>query len=84
MENLHHLTIENKRKLTVTDAKEVMSFSDKEIKLGLKDGGVLSVLGENLKITCFDDKNGTFCAVGKIFSTRYKEKAQTFIKKVFS
>ena len=84
MNNLHLLTIESKRRLTVTQAKEVISFSDKEIKLSLKDGGVLTVYGDNLKITCFDDANGNFTAVGVISATKYKEKAQTFIKKVFS
>ena len=75
MENFKHsLTVENKSKVLVTDALEVISFSDKEIKLSLKDGGVLTVYGENLKITCFDDANGNFTAVGVISATKYKEK----------
>ena len=36
MENLHLITVESKRRVTVTEAKEVLAFSDKEIRLKLK------------------------------------------------
>ena len=82
MQNLHVITIENKRRITVSEAKEVTSFSDKEIKLKLKDGSILTVLGSELKITAFDDGSGFFTAVGNILGTRYKQSANVFIKKV--
>lgn len=83
MENLHVLTVESKRKITVTEAKEVIAFADKEIKIKLKDGSVLCVTGSDLKITAFDDKNGIFVAVGNYLSSRYKQSANSLIKKVF-
>ena len=33
MENLHTLSVENKRKIIASDVKEVIGFSDKEIKI---------------------------------------------------
>jgi hypothetical protein len=84
MENCNHtLTIDNMQKIKVLDAKEVLAFSSKEIKIKLSDKTILVVGGENLKITCFDDKNGSFIAVGKILSTRYKQGVTSAIKKVF-
>ena len=38
MENINHiLTVENKNKVLITFVLEVLGFSDKEIKLKLKD-----------------------------------------------
>lgn len=82
MENLHVLTVESKRRINVTEAKEVIAFSDKEIRLKLKDGSLLSILGEGLRITSFDDKNGVFGAVGSFMGCKYKQSASSFIKKV--
>ncbi len=83
MENLHVLSVESKRRITVTEAKEVISFSEKEIRLKLKDGSVLCVFGDGLRITSFDDKNGLFGAVGSFSGSRYKQSAGNFVKKVF-
>ena len=82
MHNLHVVTIESKRRITVSEAKEVIAFSDKEIKLNLKDGSILTVIGSELKITAFDDGSGLFTAVGSVLSTKYKQPVTTFIKKV--
>ncbi len=82
MENKHVLTLDSKRVLSLTNALEVIAFSDKEIKLKLKDGTTLIVQGDNLKITCFDDKNGTFIAVGNFTLVKYKTSAEGFIKRV--
>ena len=85
MENFNHtLTIENMQKIKVLDALEVEGFSSREIRLKLKDKTQLVIGGENLKITCFDDKNGSFMAVGKIVSTRYKQGVSNAFKKVFN
>ena len=84
MENLHVLTIESKRRITVSEVKEVLAFSDKEIRLKLKDGCMLFIQGENIKITAFDDSNGVFSANGSFTGIKYKQAVSTFIKKVFS
>ena len=84
MQNLHVLTIESKRKVSITEAKEVVSFSDREIKLKLKDGSFLTIVGEDLKITAFDDVSGNFTATGVINGSKYKQAVGNLIKKVFS
>lgn len=85
MENLsvHSITIENKSRVVINSVLEVLAFSDKEIKLKLKNNNILFVLGSNLKITCFDNKNGSFIAGGLVESVRYKEAGDNLIKKVF-
>lgn len=84
MQNLHVLTVESKRRITVSEVKEVLAFSDKEIRLKLKDGTTLIMQGANLKITAFDDNSGLFSASGTFNGAKYKEAMSTFIKKVFS
>ena len=84
MQNLHVLTIESKRRITITEAKEVTAFSDREIKLKLKDGGELIIVGSDLKITAFDDNSGCFSASGSVVGTKYKQPVSSLIKKVLS
>jgi hypothetical protein len=83
MENLHSLTVENKRKISATFVKEVIAFSDKEIKVRLCDGAILQAFGDNLKITAFDENSGNFIAVGNIVSVKYGASGKSIIKKVF-
>ena len=83
MENTHTLLVDNKKKIVVTDAKEVVAFSDRGIRLGLKDGSILTALGDNLKITAFDDKTGEFTAHGNVVSVKYGGSGKNLIKKVF-
>lgn len=85
MENLgvHSITIENKSRVIINSVLEVLAFSDKEIKLKLKNNDNLLVLGANLKITCFDNKNGSFIASGIVESVKYKNASDNLIKKVF-
>ncbi len=83
MENLQLLTIENKRKITVTEAREVIAFSEREIRLTLKDGSTLVALGDGLKITAFDEKNGIFTASGNVTSTKFLGSGKNLLKKVF-
>ena len=85
MENisLHTITIENKQRVNTTCVSEVLAFSDKEIKLKLKNNNILFIYGVNLKISCFDNKNGNFIASGIIESVRYKDAQDNLIKKVF-
>ena len=68
--------------VTHTKDRLYIAFSDKEIRLRLKDGSLLSILGEGLRITSFDDKNGVFGAVGSFMGCKYKQSASSFIKKV--
>ncbi len=84
MENLiQNLVIENKSKISVNSVLEVLAFSDKEIRLKLKDNTQLYILGLNLKINCFDNKNLSFLASGSIEGVRYKGAQENLLKKVF-
>lgn len=84
MENFKHkLTIENKSKVCVTDVIDVLAFSDKEIKLKLKDASQLLIEGSDLKILSFDNIGGNFTMQGKIFSIKYRDKSSSIIKRVF-
>ena len=84
MENIKHsLTIENKNKILVTETIEVIAFSDKEIKLKLKDNTLLTIEGESLKILSFDNVGGDFTMQGKISLVKYREKGESIVKRVF-
>ncbi len=84
MENFKHsLTIENKNKVLITEVIEVLAFSDKEIKLKLKDSSVVTIEGENLKILSFDNVGGDFTMQGKINLLKYREKNESLVKRVF-
>ena len=78
---LHTLTVENQKCVRATGVKEVTFFNDREIRLRLASGTTLKIMGENLKITGFDDKNLTFNAVGKVVATSYKT-TENILKKV--
>lgn len=82
MENKHVLTLDSKKILTLSNALEVLAFSDREIKIKLKDNTVLTAQGTDFKITCFDDKNGSFSAVGNFTLVKYKTSVDGFIKRV--
>ena len=82
MENKHVLTLDSMKVLSLSNALEVIAFSDREIRVKLKDNVILTVQGSNLKITCFDDKNGNFSAVGDFTLVKYKTGVESFIKRV--
>ncbi len=78
----HTLNVESKKKAFLTAVLEVLAFSEKEIKLKLKDGEIVFLNGDNLKIVCFDSNSGNFTATGTIASVRYRDKSTNLIKKV--
>ncbi len=83
MENVsQNIVIENKSKISVTLVSEVLAFSDREIRLKLKDNTILVIVGSNLKINCFDNKNLTFLAVGSIEQVRSRG-GENLMKRVF-
>ena len=84
MENIcHNVTVESRARITITGVLEVLSFSDKEIVLKLKDNKRIVVVGSNLKIVCFDNKNGNFTAQGLVDEFKYKGVQEGVLKKVF-
>ena len=79
----HTLTLENRKRICLTTVLEVLAFSDKEIRLKLKNNEVLILSGENLKIVCFDSSNSNFSASGNFVSIRYRTSSAPLVKKVF-
>lgn len=80
---MHALSLEEQKKLVMTDVKEVIYFTEKEIRVLLMNGGKISVFGEELKITVFNNQNGSFAAMGKVKTVKYLGKQESFVKRLF-
>ena len=83
MDNKHLVTIDDRKKFSATAVSEVLSFSDKEVKLKLNDKTVMVITGNGLKIAGFDNGSGNALILGEIFLIKYKGKEENFLKKVF-
>ena len=84
MENFcQNVSIESRARISISGVMEVNSFSDREITLKLKDNKRIVIMGNNLKILSFDNKNGNFTAQGLVDELKYKDAQEKFIKKVF-
>ena len=79
----HTLNLESRRRVCLTAVLEVSAFSDKEIRLKLKNDESVILSGENLKIVCFDSSNGSFSASGNFLGIRYRTAGASIVKKVF-
>lgn len=78
---MHQVSVTDRKTCSLTDVIEVLSFSDKEIKILLKDGIKLSISGSGLKINLFNKQNGALCAEGEVFSLKYSG-GENFIKRL--
>ena len=81
------LTLDNRKKLTLTGVLEVISYDDEKISLNTKLGG-LDIKGSNLKVNKFDVQNGDVIFVGTISYMVYSDKEvnkdkKKIIKKLF-
>ncbi|NLL31423.1 MAG: sporulation protein YabP [Clostridiales bacterium] len=68
--NIH---LENRKKLTLTGAEEVISFDDEKILLNTKLG-FLTIKGSELKMNKLDVQNGDLIIIGNIASIVYSNK----------
>ena len=80
--NNHKIIIENRSEILITSVLEVLSFSDKELKIKLVNSTIIKIIGENLKIIGFDNQSGNFKAKGLMVSINYKGKEESFFKRV--
>lgn len=80
------ITLENRKRLTVSDVKSVESFTDNEVRLYTENGD-LTVKGECFVPEEFNNNNGDFSLCGKIcsisFTTDKKHLPNNFISKLF-
>ena len=66
----HNIIIENRAKLNVSGVCDVVSFDEETILLKTVMGKI-TVKGENLRITSFDNEIGDLIAEGKIHAVVY-------------
>ena len=79
---VHTVVIDDKKSITVTAVKEVAAFTEREIRLKLIGGNLLTVTGQNLKITGFSENGGKFNAAGVVDGLKYRG-GENIIKRVF-
>ena len=70
MENQSVLTIEQRKKITMTCVESVDAFSDERILLTV-GGQRVTIEGTNLKIAAFSQGSGSFSASGEVRSVKY-------------
>ena len=71
----NNLTLEGRRKLTVSGVEEVERFDDGEIALRTGEGRLL-IAGEGLHVSRLSVENGDVNISGRICELRYEEAAQ--------
>lgn len=72
MEN-HYLTLENRKKLTISQVSDVDAFDENNLWANIKDGAI-EISGENLNIEKLDLEEGLLVVEGKIISFCYVDK----------
>ena len=80
----HNIIIEDRKKLTLSGVKDVVSFDDETLLLETVLGR-LTVKGAGLHIVNFDTASGDLFAEGKIYAAVYTsdEKNGGFFSRVF-
>lgn len=86
-EKKSNLSLESRKKLTLTGVLEVLSFDDEKICLNTKLGN-LNIKGQGLKMNKLDVQNGDVIIVGTIWYMVYtgksvKKNRKSFIKRFF-
>ncbi len=79
--DLHQITLIQKKDVTVSGVEGVLAFSESKISLLLKGSGKLFVAGNALKITGFSKESGVFTASGNVIGISYGGKS--FAAKLF-
>jgi sporulation protein YabP len=82
-----NLTLESRKKLTLTGVLEVVNFDDEKISLNTSLGN-LSIKGEGLKMNKLDVQNGDVIICGTILAIIYsgknaKKSKENIIKRIF-
>lgn len=80
----HNVIIEDRKKLTLTGIKDVLSFDEETIILETALGR-LTVKGANLHIINFDTSSGDLSAEGKVYAFVYttEEKNGGIFSRIF-
>ena len=80
----HNIIVEDRKKMTLTGVKDVLSFGDETFVLDTSLGK-MTVKGSGLHIINFDTKSGDFSAEGKLYALVYTsdEKNGGFLSRMF-
>ena len=80
----HNIIVEDRKKMTLTGVKDVLSFDDETFVLDTSLGK-MTVKGSGLHIINFDTKSGDFSAEGKLYALVYTsdEKNCGFLSRMF-
>ncbi len=86
-DNKSSLSLENRKKLTLSGVIEVMSFDEEKIDLTTKLGN-LTIKGTELKMNKLDVQNGDVIIIGNIASMVYngkvsKKNGESLLSKLF-
>ncbi|GAB6168582.1 sporulation protein YabP [Clostridium carnis] len=82
-----NITLENRKRLTLTGVEEVISFDDEKILLNTSLG-FLTIKGSELKMNKLDVQNGDVIIIGNVASMVYsgkevKKEKENIIAKLF-
>lgn len=72
MEN-HLINLEDKKRITITEVKDIEAFDEDAILVNLAEDGII-IKGEDLNIEKLDLNEGKLIAVGKITAINYTGK----------
>ena len=81
MEN-HHITIDNRERITVTQVADVDAFDEAVLWANLKEGS-LEITGEKLNMEKLDLEAGLLIVTGRIHSLEYTDKKLKSGKSLF-
>ena len=76
------LTLDARKKLSMTGVINVDGFSETSLKLSLEKTKVL-IIGENIKITSYNKDTGNLTADGDFLEIKYNHKKVPLMKKLF-
>ena len=80
----HNIIVEDRKKMTLTGVKDVLSFDEETVVLDTSLGR-LTIKGSGLHIINFDTKSGDLSAEGRLYALVYttEEKSGGFFSRVF-
>ena len=80
---MHSLSIEEQKTFNATEIKEVVSFTDKEVRLITRKDERITVIGDQMKINGFSKSSGAFSLIGTIRQIRYLGAKENLLKRLF-
>jgi sporulation protein YabP len=78
----HHIGIDNREKITITQVLDVDAFDEETLWANLVEGGI-EITGEKLNIEKLDLQEGLLIVTGRISSLAYTDKKNKEKKRIF-